>query len=219
MWKVIPKKLLFNLFIYLYSLLIITLSLVLSHYFVDSTFPYFGTFNNLVKISSITTIITIIIFYLTGKWFWKFVWNMPFVGGLLNKHVCPDLNGKWVGSVNSNYSEDGKNTVQEVDVDIKVDFFGFSMELGSQDSYQNSKVIQSDIYKDVRNRTFHVSYIFESKVTDPKETDDKVFHGASILDIKFDKNDSLILEGSYWTNRAGQRKLNTSGSIKLIKQK
>ncbi|MDI1352621.1 MAG: hypothetical protein PSV35_07605 [bacterium] len=217
MWKILSKSLLLKVSIYIFSSLIVAISILTSKCFFDNHQIYFNDFSTIMKVSTIAAFITIIIIILLGKWGWKLVWNAPIIGRLLNRKVCPDLNGKWLGKIQSNYSEEGQMVIKDVDVIIKVDFFGFSMKLESQDNYQASIVIQADIYKDARKKTFHVEYIFESTVLSPKENDDKSFQGAARLDVKYDGN-HISLEGLYWTNRASQRQLNTSGMIILTKK-
>lgn len=79
-------------------------------------------------------------------------------------------------------------------------------------------MVFSDLYKDTRKNNFYIAYLFESIVLNPKECDDKNFDGAARLEIKY-VNNVLTLEGLYWTNRASQRGLNTSGHIVLTKIK
>lgn len=124
----------------------------------------------------------------------------------------PNLNGIWEGTIQSNYlGEDGESTTKAVTLIIDADVFGFNVILNSDDNYQSSKVVQSEIYKDPRTNTFYLSYIFEAEVPIPEETDDRLFEGAAKLEVIMVDN-STLLKGTYWTNRAWQRK-NTAGVI------
>jgi hypothetical protein len=137
------------------------------------------------------------------------------LGNILNIKVCPDLNGKWSGYIVSSFKDDsGKAITKQVEMDIAADFLGFDIKLRSKDNYQRSTVVQSEIYKDTRDGIFYVSYIFESVVDLPKETDDSKFDGAAKLAVRFDDNE-ITLIGTYWTNRAWQRGDNTAGTIRL----
>ncbi len=99
---------------------------------------------------------------------------------------------------------------------ISADFLGFDIKLISDDNYQRSTVVQSEIYKDPRDNNYYVSYIFESVVDQPLSSDDSKFDGAAKLSVRFE-DDGLKLVGTYWTNRAYQRGLNTAGTIELIR--
>ena len=129
-----------------------------------------------------------------------------------------DAIAKWLGEVHSNYTdESGNNIVKEVELTIGADLFGFNLALRSLDGYQESKVIQSELYRDPRTGTFYLSYIFEASVPVPEETDDRLFEGAAKLEIIVNEADT-VLKGTYWTNRAWQRGMNTAGLI-TMKQK
>ena len=88
------------------------------------------------------------------------------------------------------------------------------MELRSDDNYQQSKVTYSQLYKDPRTNAFYLTYLFEGFVPNPAPTDDKEFNGAAKLLISVEA-DEIEMAGTYWTDRAWQRKLNTAGTIKL----
>ena len=61
-------------------------------------------------------------------------------------------------------------------------------------------------------KCFYLSYIFEAHVPAPQATDDRMFEGAAKLEVVFDADDTE-LKGTYWTNRAWQRGLNTAGTM------
>ncbi|HAU0606124.1 TPA: hypothetical protein JBH38_15210 [Legionella pneumophila] len=218
MWKVLPKSLVFKIIVYLFSIIIFIIALLSSKILGQDNFSNLH-FHNILKTSILAATISLILVYIIGKWGWKPLWNMPILGVILNRHLCPDLNGEWSGEVYSSYKENGgENKITKVDVIIKADFFKFSMEFTSRNKYQTSKVVFSDLYKDTRKNNFYIAYIFESTVLNPQEFDDKNFDGAARLEIKY-TDGVLTLEGLYWTNRAFQRGLNTSGHIVLTKVK
>lgn len=160
----------------------------------------------------------ICLIYVIGKWGWRIFWLIPVIKNVLNKNVCPDLNGTWSGTIESNFlNENGERTIKDVELVVKADFFGFSITQRSLDDYQNSKVVQSEIHKDPRTGVFYISYIFEGDVPIPEESDDRVFDGAGKLEVCFKEN-AIQLLGTYWTNRAWQRRKNTAGKIKLIRK-
>jgi hypothetical protein len=155
--------------------------------------------------------------WLLGVYVWRWVWKIPFVGSLLNERVCPDLNGSWTGKTISTYKDEQGNPYEkEVNMVIKATFFGFDIRLLSVDKYQRSTVIQSEISKDLRDGAFYLSYIFESVVDQPKETDDSKFDGAARLHVRLEDGE-VKLVGKYWTNRGWQRNMQTAGTISLRK--
>jgi hypothetical protein len=214
MWNVLPKIGLLKVLFFAFSAMFLA---VLILFFGNNHQDGF-TWTNYRHGLGLATPIAMVFFifvYVSGKWLWKLFWKIPFLGDVLNKSICPNLNGIWSGYIESNFTdENGKRTKKVVELEIKADFFGFTISLRSKDGYQSSKVIQSAIQKDHRTNTFLVSYIFEANVPVPEESDDRLFDGAAKIEVKFEKED-IRLEGTYWTNRAWQRKLNTAGIIKL----
>ncbi|MCW4629414.1 MULTISPECIES: hypothetical protein [Marinomonas] len=166
----------------------------------------------------------ILIVFIAFTWFmgtyvWRAIWKIPYLGStLLNQKVCPDLNGTWVGETVSTFKDDEGNPYKKmVTLVAKASFFNFDIKLVSLDKYQRSTVVQSEIYKDQRNGSFYLSYIFESVVDQPVETDDSKFDGAAKLHVRFDDN-QITLVGVYWTNRCWQKGMQTAGTIILVKK-
>lgn len=157
--------------------------------------------------------------WLLGTYVWRAVWKIPYIGTeLLNQKVCPDLNGTWVGEVVSTFKDkDGNPYRKPVTLDIKASFFNFDIRLISDDQYQRSTVVQSEVYKDHRDGSFYLSYIFESVVDQPLETDDSKFDGSAKLNIRFNESE-MSLVGTYWTNRCWQKGMQTAGTIELRKK-
>ena len=213
MWKVFPKLGLLKLLLFIFSALFLSaLILILGQ---SSGELSWDNFYNSLKISSPITLFFCSIIFVFGKWGWRLFWKLPFLGNILHKAVCPDLNGKWLGVVHSNYIDaDGKKVTKEVELTIRANLFEINLSLRSLDGYQDSKVIQSELYKDPRTGTFYLSYVFEASVPIPEETDDRVFEGAAKLEIFID-DENTFMQGTYWTNRAWQRSKNTAGLITM----
>lgn len=216
MWKVFPKLGLLKFLLAIFSSLFLSaLILSLGH---NGGAISWDNFEDSLKLSTPITLIFIAAIFVAGKWGWLALWKLPFLGEIMHKAVCPNLNGKWLGEVHSNFTdESGKNIVKQVELTIKADIFGFNLALRSLDGYQESKVIHSEIYRDPRTNVFYLSYIFEASAPIPKETDDRRFEGAARLEIVINKADT-VLKGTYWTNRAWQRKLNTAGLIVMRRE-
>ncbi len=175
-----------------------------------------NTFGEAFSLAAPVTIIFLIVIYFLGKVWWKAFWHLPWLGKKLNASVCPNLNGKWIGEVRSSYQTDGKPEVKVVDMEIKADMFGFEISLESRDGYQNSKVVQSQLYRDPKTKSFYLVYIFEAVVPFPEASDDRLFDGAAKLEVKITDSE-VMLSGTYWTNRAWQREGATAGWIELKK--
>ena len=201
MWQVLPKFGVFKITAFI-------LAVITTSFFIWSTEGWLGLvsfFSDGGPGELLRVITPIVLSFLGVIWFlgaiaWKLLWKLPLFGGLLNQKVCPNLNGVWQG-----YTE----------MTISATFFGFRIEFRSLDEYQKSKVVQSEIYKDPRDGSFQVSYIFEAEVEDPKPTDDSKFDGAAKLKVQYFKDKDLELSGVYWTNRAWQRGMQTAGKIRL----
>jgi hypothetical protein len=218
MWKVLPKFGLFKALAFVFTILLLSIVIILLG---DTNFVVTLSIDNLTAVSAYsgaTSIIFIGIIWLLAKWGWKAIWHIPKLDGLLDKNVCPNLNGKWTGYVVSSFKDEQGNPIEkQVEMEIKADFIGFNIRLKSLDDYQRSTVVQSEIYKDPRDGNFYVSYIFESVIDKPLSTDDSKFDGAAKLVVRFEA-DKISLVGTYWTNRTWQRGGNTAGSINLRRE-
>jgi hypothetical protein len=218
MWKVLPKFGLFKALAFVFTILLLSTVIILLG---DPNFVVTLSIDNLIEVSAYSgaaSIIFIGIIWLLAKWGWKAIWHIPKLGDLLDKNVCPNLNGKWTGHVVSSFKDEQGNPIEkQVEMEIKADFIGFDIRLKSLDNYQRSTVVQSEIYKDPRDGNFYVSYIFESVIDKPLSTDDSKFDGAAKLVVRFEA-DRISLVGTYWTNRTWQRGGNTAGSINLRRE-
>lgn len=209
MWKILPKFALIKFIAYGFSVLLISIFLKYSTNFKGDAL--FNDLKNALSFVVPTTALFILVLYFLAKYLWKYIWKIPFFGKILNEKVCPDLNGLWVGEVQSSFGS------KAVEMLIDADFIGFKITLRSMDNYMRSTVVQSDFYRGPRNGTFYVSYIFEAFVDRPEATDDSKFDGAAKLIVRFHSDKKIELAGAYWTNRAWQRGLHTAGTISLIR--
>jgi hypothetical protein len=217
MWKVFPKIGLLKVIFSAFSALFLAGLILVIGPNQGSGIAWDG-FASAFKLAAPITLLFIGIVYVIGKWGWLIIWKAPLLGKIMHASVCPNLNGKWLGTIQSSFKDnDGNNVTKEVKVTIKADIFGFNISLHSSDGYQDSKVIQSELYKDPRTNTFYLSYIFEASVPIPKETDDRSFEGAAKLEIIVGSQDT-ILKGTYWTNRAWQRGQNTAGILTITRE-
>lgn len=213
MWKVFPRLGLLKFLFVAFSALFLSVLILLFSTKNNGSILSWNQFSSAFEIATPVTIAFIVLIFVIGKWGWLLIWKCPGLGAIMHKSVCPNLNGTWKGTIQSNYlGPDGNPVSKDVTLNINADIFGFKVNLNSDDNYQSSKVVQSEIYKDPRTNTFYLSYIFEAEVPIPEETDDRLFEGAAKLEVIMVDN-STQLKGTYWTNRAWQRKLNTAGII------
>jgi hypothetical protein len=219
MWKVFPKFGLAKILVLLLCVLV-TIALIWTSRGWTGVTNFFseGGFGVISGLLIPVLIGFVAITWLLGTFVWRWVWKIPFVGTfILNEKVCPDLNGTWRGKTVSTYKDEQDNPYEkDVEMVIKATFFGFDIRLVSVDKYQRSTVMQSEMFKDPRDGSFHLSYIFESVVDQPKETDETKFDGAAKLRVRFDDNEIKLI-GVYWTNRGWQRSEQTAGTISLQK--
>ena len=209
MWNVLPKfGVIKGLMVFFSAILIFILTFFLTPGKASGTFSYLIS---TLKFSTSLVFIFLLFVYAMGKWGWQYVWDSERFGRTLNAAICPNLNGHWVAEITSNFAENARRIG---DVVITADMFSITMELRSDDNYQQSKVTYSQLYKDPRTNAFYLTYLFEGFVPNPAPTDDKEFNGAAKLLISVEA-DEIEMAGTYWTDRAWQRKLNTAGTIKL----
>ncbi len=164
MWKVLPRFGLIKGAGYLFTVLLLSVVVFLLG---DSsgTVSFGGAgFIEAVKLSGIVSLIFVLIVWLLAKWGWKPFWKDHRLGRLLNKTVCPDINGSWRGEIVSSFKDsEGKPISKEVQMEIKADFLGLDINLVSIDKYQRSTVVQSEIYKDSRDGFFYISSLVSQR--------------------------------------------------------
>ena len=141
--------------------------------------------------------------------------------------VFPDLAGEWVGELRSNWPRITARGVENVgDIEllprparatITTNLFTVCMELATDDRYSTSRTFTSGVSKDSTTGEVAISYLYENATLDPKSTDVSTHQGAAKLTLRREGND-LVLEGTYWTNRAWNRGLNTAGVAIFRKQ-
>lgn len=217
MWKVFPKMVVLKVVAILFSLILFIMLTIFEEQYSRSIFLSWSSLAEITVKAMSASVVCYIFVCALAKWGWIPFWKLPWLGIKLNKKLCPDLNGTWIGKTVSSYTDEHGNKIEkEVEMSITADFLSFDIELKSTDGYQESTVVQSEIYKDPRNGKFSISYIFESKVNQPLQSDDSKFDGAAKLDITFE-DAQLTLKGRYWTNRNYQRNMQTAGNIKLTR--
>lgn len=157
------------------------------------------------SISYTVTTITILA-WLYGKYLWKYCYPQ-----ILKKKFCPDFNGEWDVTINSNFNG---GTDVTFPITIEADFFGVKMR-GATTVGQT----HANYCRIIRNEddSFGLEYMYKVYNDKQSKTDTSYYEGAArlrLLDIK-----EMKMEGVYWTNRCWQNEKNTAGTIKLIKHR
>jgi hypothetical protein len=138
----------------------------------------------------------------------------------------PDINGRWTGSLDSNWAQisariSGENPAAAkptqavpINVTIKARLFSVSMTLESVSQYSYSETVTVSVLKHGAADTLRLAYIYENHTPQPEPTDSGHHFGAAYLDL-FGRGNLQSLEGNYWTNRNWTKGLNTAGRIVL----
>ncbi|AOR57591.1 hypothetical protein [Pectobacterium parmentieri] len=156
------------------------------------------------SISYTITTITVLA-WISGKYLWKY-----FYIDYLKNNFCPDFNGQWIGSIESNYNG---NTKIEFPIEIEASFFSIKMKgtttIGR--TYSNyCKIFRTE------DDCFELHYMFKVFNDTPSVTDESFYEGAArlrVTDIK-----TMSMKGVFWTNRCWQNGENTAGVIKFEKK-
>ena len=145
---------------------------------------------------------TVFVLTLISSLFISFGWKWRIFKGWLV--VIPDLSGKWIGIMYSNY----KNPPLEISTEIEIfqTFFHTTVKLKTGESQSVSLVASFDIDKDKGIKRLIYSYHNIPKATVQDRS--AIHYGTTILDIS---EDEAVLNGFYWTNRA------TKGDMKFKK--
>jgi len=220
MWKVLPKFGIIKSLFFVYS--VILLSVLTLSYEKILNKPAILNIENLTEAFKFITPVTFVfalLTYITGKWLWRIFWLIPGLKNALNRSVCPDLNGKWVGIVTwKSDDSDSDMKSKSIVMSIKADMFGFAISLKSDDGYSESTVLHGELTKHPQTGQFSISYLFQGEVPNPEPTDVALYDGAAKLAVKYEDSGEMTLSGHYWTNRAWQRGLNTAGCITLSRK-
>ena len=129
-------------------------------------------------------------------WRWRLWWNL----GLLR---VPDLNGEWVGIVNSSYGANGSTHPVSISIIQKWSKILVRFETEQSRSYSVSGTLKVN---DIINPELSYLYMNQPKSFAPKSME--IHKGTSTLELK-----DNVLEGEYYTGR-GRRNF---GSVRLTK--
>lgn len=139
----------------------------------------------------------------------------------------PDIDGQWIGEIESNWNLVGLRSShqqsaapdQPIPVKVKIiaRLFFIRINLISSDDYSVSKTSFVNISKDPEDKSIQLSYLYKNITLRPKPTDCAEHDGAALLSFRKLDDNTKQLFGTYWTNRAWSKGLNTAGTINLKK--
>jgi len=167
-------------------------------------------------ISLAVTIATLLVLLIGQTGLFPLVCRLPLVANLF-----PNIDGKWKGSLDSNWPEIAKRAnipmpetapkPVSASLTIRARLFFVHITLVSDSNYSTSKTIFVRATKHPENGELRLTYVYENSTLAPEKTDSAGHHGAAYLDLK-DRN---RFDGLYWTNRNYHQALNTAGRITL----
>lgn len=161
---------------------------------------------------------------------WRWIW---WIAPPLNKLAYPDVNGIYVGQIQSNYpikstmrdtALSGKR-INEADlksielqkvavaVEIRADLFRLQISVSSSATGGTSRTIIAKPWRNPGADLVHLSNIYQQTVNRPATTDEAMHFGAA--DLEVDPSNRQKITGVYWTRRRWQLGLNTGGTIEL----
>jgi len=146
--------------------------------------------------------------------------------------LFPNIDGEYAVELSSNWSIiEARNAGHEpaVSPEGKRDLFErqgkarisarlarIDMTLTMDDDYLSSETVTCSVQRHPGDRKPMLSYIYDSHVSTPKDTDSQHHLGAARLSIPLERCPK-VLEGNYWTNRNWHKGLNTAGYIRLTR--
>ena len=159
-------------------------------------------FQKAVAHISTTISINIVIWMIFIGWAWKFKifypWLVPF----------PNLSGKWIGEIQSNWNGKSLEPIP-IEVVIEQNFFNIQIRIKTAESRSYSIGASFDIDKERGYQQLFYSYLNTPKSSVRERS--KIHYGSVLL--CFEGFRVVDMEGEYWTDRE------TTGDITLKKNK
>jgi len=170
---------------------------------------------------------------------WRLLWKLPVLGTWLANRFFPDLNGKWVVTIQSNWPivehlktaaaskeitfdpfTDELPDLLEASFDVKIKQSWFRTDVvflpNDKTPLLSSETISVEFFKSDSGKK-SIAWIYEqtNKQDNTQRlavTDQPKFHGSAVLTVN---EDATELQGQYWQNRSWDRGLNAAGLIVL----
>ena len=160
------------------------------------------TFNFVLECigTSVTVITAISWFFCNVAWKWK-IFRKWLV-------LVPDLNGCWSGTLISDWIDpETKRSVPPIDatLSIKQSLFRTSCVLKTGES--SSRSIASTFIIEPDNQVCKLVYTYQNDPDQTIQDRSRIHYGTAMLDIKAE-NQSVVLDGSYFTGRKTSGQMN-----------
>ena len=170
---------------------------------------------------------------------WRLLWKLPVVGKWFANRFFPDLNGRWVVTIQSNWPiverlktaaasneitfdpfNDERPNLLEVRFDVKIKQTWFRTDVAFLPNPKTPLLSSETISVDFRkseNGNKSVAWVFEQTNKQDNSrplavTDQPKFYGSAVLNVN---EDATELKGQYWQNRSWSFGLNAAGEITL----
>jgi hypothetical protein len=151
----------------------------------------------------------------------------------LNRLVFPDLNGRWTGTLNSNWSvietllkaattkgakieRDDLPLVPlkpvKIELQITASLFTFSVKAKLAGVNGTSYSLTERIQKNDKRDRFELFYLYRQKTPEPLATDEDSHEGSARLDVD---TKAWTLDGEYSNRRSWRSGLNAAGLLKV----
>lgn len=192
---------------------------------------------NIFRAIGLSITLTLFIVSIIGETsLWRKIWRLfP----SLNYKICPDINGVWRGTIDSNWPAIEKminaargdissydplsskltqeySEIKKVIMRIRVSWFRVNISLETEDNYSKSKILLSKIKFTEETNHYQLIYNYLNETINPLPSDIQNHYGSALLDIIWNEsNEPKTLEGRYWTDRNWKKGINTAGTIKL----
>jgi hypothetical protein len=143
----------------------------------------------------------------------RWAWWLPCLLGL--RRWYPDLNGEWVGSVESSFLDGSGSAPIQVRMSITQTWAAITVETRSTDGNHESEAETAEPTRERGTAVLWMHFIGRQRA--PAPTDEREFFGASrLVHDKYVGN----LNGTYWTDRGAHilHSGGTAGRIVLTRQ-
>ena len=146
--------------------------------------------------------------------------------------LFPNIDGEYQVEISSNWSvikarNEGREAAVSPEGDVELfakvgkatitaRLTRIDMSLVMDDGYLSSETVTCSLRREKSERRPVLFYVYESRISAPKNTDSDRHLGAARVTIPL-KRQPDVLDGNYWTDRNWHLGLNTAGQIKLCR--
>lgn len=156
----------------------------------------------------ISTVIGIAVIAVTffEKLAWKLKWLYPWFVDM------PNISGTWQGYISSNYVDENSKRLDQIEVYFIIRQTLTSIDIRMITAESSSDIIVARIYK--MNGTLRIGGIYMNIPKQVYREKSPIHYGGLSLEICI--NSTIVLEGSYWTDRKTQGDISFKNRRKII---